>query len=223
MRIPTLPLRKSVSDKWLEKCNKSLGNYLSKVMELDNTKQKITPYTFQAYNGSNINPKYCLFISHLFQTLGVIGIWKKDFYPNSVDPITSLKIYGEAHKVKMAKSCLHYIIDGMENYFEVHVQVLRRKRHSRRSRRVKLIQEVDARKRTNQNIMNKLIVIEYNLYSINKLATGNLRLGLEEKWEILKIIQEHEKIDYRNYRGMKKISMKSMYSRKNTIQLNRLV
>lgn len=223
MRIPTLPLRKSVSDKWLEKCHKSLDVYLQKVMNLEIVDENYVRDTFQVVNGSNINPKYCILISNLFQALGVIGVWKKDFYPGSIDPITSLKIYGKAQKVKMAKNCLHYLIDGMENYFEVHVQVLRKKRHSRRTRRIKLIHEVDARKRTNQNIMNKLMVIEYNLFCFNKLACGKLRLDSQEKLAIIQIIRELETIDYRNYRGMKKPSVKSMYSRKNTIQLNRLV
>lgn len=222
LKVKRLVIRNSTSDKWLERCSRVLDVHLHNVISsgyLDKVKQdNIVSRLYLTRNGSDIHEKYAELISYIFETLGVVGIWKMDFVPGTVDPIIGVKIYGLKDNVNYAYNYLEYIIDGIDSYYEVHVKNLKKKNHVRRVMRRTLPHNIDARKRTNKNIENKINALK-RIFLLN--YPSSLKKFLTRS--IIKFIQEKEAIDYKKFRNMKTPSKSSMYSRFGKIQLNRLV
>lgn len=224
--IPKLYIKQHTSDKWLENSSKVLQNFLDKLEK--NYRCEILEVNPDVYskllvkdNFTDINKKYANLISLVLDKLNVVGIWKNTLIPNTIEPVISLKIYGSQFNVNIAHNILSYIINGLDKYYEIHVRDLKKKKHVRKVMRKKLPGDMDVRKRTNQNIKNKLEQLEYIIGGIFPFSNSKEKTKYINY--VVRILEVSEKVDYKSYRGMKNPSIRSMYARKGRIYINRLV
>lgn len=223
-----MTLKEQVGEKWLESCDKKVLNQFNKI---DNNfkltpdfNDEITSVTFFKHNGTNISPKHAQLISLVLEKFDVIGIWKKHMYEGTIDSVTCVELYGYSRDLELCHNMLHFLLDGFDRYFDNHVKELRRRRHLRRMQCIRIINEIDARRRTNVNISNKVKVLVDMISKqsrILRIPYAHSLVG--KKKNILKVLLAYEKVDYKKYRGQKEPTIKTMYSRIGHIQLNRLV
>lgn len=222
VKIPLLLLHTEVGEKWLEKCHEKIIRQMYRIETefkpnhiIDTDKELVVSKDFIMFNYSNINPKYAKLVSCILRYNQVKGIWKE--YLIGTDVIKIIRLYGYKKDLYLAHNMLHYLLNGFDRYFDNHVKKLRLRRRIRRAQGIKIVQEVDARKRTNQNISNKVKTLEY----IIGFETKHINVIKD------KLINDHillnEKLDSRTYRNMKRITLKSVTSRKGIIQLNRII
>lgn len=228
IKIPQLLLHTVVSKKWLEKSHEKVIKQLNTIDHVFRFKEKIDIYKdpivmkdFEMYNLSNINVKYARLIKEVLDTFEVIGIWRN--YLVGTDVIIGIRIYGYKNDVSFAHNMLHYLLNGFDRYYDNHTAELRRKRKNRRLLGIKIVQEVDARKRTNQNIKNKVDMILKILQDTTLVRCPYPIDRVRKKEFIITHIQEIEKIHFKRYRGQKEITVKTMYSRVGRITPNRLI
>jgi len=225
-----LTIKKKISDKWLEQCHHVIKEHLilfdNHAFYSNKIQGTIDYVPFIRNNGQSITPKYAQLIKAVLKQFDVIGVWKESLYPGTIDTVIILELYGYTEELKLCHNMLDYLINGFDKYFDEHVSRLRKARQVRRFKGTPLFNEIDARKRTNMNIMRKVRVLEelldnfqvfYNIpYTYPKGRTTKLK-------DILDIILSYEKLNYRVYRGQKGPTLKTLYARKGHIQLNRLV
>ena len=223
-----MTLKEQVGEKWLESCDKKILNQFKKIDNnfklVPDFDDEIATATFFKYNGTNISPKHAELVSVVLEKFDVIGIWKKHMYAGTIDSVTCVELYGYSRDVQLCHNMLHFLLDGFDRYFDNHVKELRRKRHLRRMQCIRIINEIDARRRTNTNIANKVKVLVKLISEhprILRMPYGH-PYGQKKK-NILKVLLSYEKVDYKKYRGQKEPTLKTMYSRIGHIQLNRLV
>lgn len=227
MRVPLLILNERVSPKWLETCHEKV----IKQLELSSSYHKSNEncclpshssienkvFTLDSYD--NITGKQTLLIKVILEHYNVFGIWRELTIPDTVETIIGLDIFGFPEELKFAHNMIHFLLNGFDRYYYIHVQELRRKKLNRRAIGKKLPMEMDARKRTNQNIkvkVDKLIDI------INSSTYCNL--SRYKRKLILEHILEYEKLDRRAYgKPTSDITVKLVKSRKGLIQLNRII
>lgn len=218
MRVPLLILHENVSEKWLETCHEKIEIQLHRIEHhVYDDLSDIVSHTFICDAYENINSRYAELIEIILIKHNVLAVWKEEFIPGTVEPIIGLTVYGSAINVKLAVNMISFCLNGFDRYYKRHVEELRLKRKRRRSRGITLPAEMDARKRTNQNILVK----------VNKLKTLIFKYIHEpvRKDELLiaDYIMKHEKLDARHYKGMINLTYKAVKSRSKIIQLNRII
>lgn len=230
MKLSYPQIRKSVPEKWLEKCDKKLlhfidqletKNYFNEGYNLHYVTENLTHRDFKKRDLGDIKAKHTHLIQKILKLTSTVGIYKSVMIKGTIEPVISLRIYGYYRDVEVAMNLVKYFLDGTDLYYLQHVKELNRKRDSRRRRGVKLRQEMDARKRTNQNIKHKYeTLVNILQQAIDKhhsvMREGKISLAIDK-------ISNEEKIDYKQFRGMKTKSIRSMYARRGKVILNRLV
>lgn len=223
MRVPVLILQDKVSEKWLERCHEKIEaqldhslDYLSLYRD-ESDMGNIVTATFMLDSYADLTPRIAGLVQLILERYEVVGIWREQIIHNTSEVVIGLKLYGYNLDLKFAMNMLSYTLNGFDLYYSRHVKELRKKRMNRRARGTKLPFEVDARKRTNQNIEVKIKKLCHILY------TKRLEHKPEKIKEITEYVMAHEKLDHRNFRGMKNITVRAVKSRMFKIQLNRLV
>lgn len=211
---------------WLERCHRPIINSLKYLRDERKlwTILKSTEIIHRDYICSspvNIHAKYVPLLKSIYDTLEVIGLFKEFIYRDTNESVIGIRIYGYDENVNIAWKFTNYIIEGTMGYYVTHVKRLRANRANCRRRIKKMVyHKVDARKQTNQNIDNKLKMLQD---IVEKSGCGPSHLKKVYLGIIFSRMQRYEKIDFKQYRNMKNMTMKAATSKKGKVQKNRIL
>lgn len=223
MKPPRLILSNKISPKWLETCHEKMDRQLLKSSKFlqdtnrsyDNQILVIGHHDFYLESLNTMTEKYAGLVKVILVQTGCAGVWKR-FLIDGVT-LTGVRIYGTDVNIKLAITIFNFIFNGFERYYDAHVRELRNKRHNRRQRGIKLPFEVDARKRTNQNLANKA-------ETLTKLILSHTEAHSIQRSEVVEhFIFSYEKFDLKRFKGMQTPTIKSAKARLGKIQLNRII